>query len=166
MRCCRGCENNWRNLKSDFSVEPLCRSHALSRSAYSCYLPSMRVRRVFPMIARSSSSESRRHGTPCAATCGYLSERMAEIGFLWLDRSQFCLAKTDSHGAQGLPDKMSRVFGSKSAMAARLRVYSKSVRFSDTIRTCLREVTIHTIKSLRQTFGAMTRAHRITIGIS
>src|SRR5439155_488039 len=72
----------------------------------------------------------------------------------------------DMHGAQGLPDKMSRVFGSKSAMAARLRVCSKSVRFSDTIRTCLREVTIHTIKSLRQTFGAMTRAHRITIGIS
>src|SRR5438034_8996149 len=110
----------------------------------------MRVRRVFPMIARSSSSESRRHGTPCAATCGYLSECMAEIGFLWLDRSQFCLAKTDSHGAQGLPDKMSRVFGSKSAMAARLRECSESVGVGDTIGSRLREVAMHTIQSLRR----------------
>ena len=39
-------------------------------------------------------------------------------------------------------------------------------RSSDTIRTCLQELTIRTIKSLKQTSGAMTRAHRITIGIS
>src|SRR5437016_2362690 len=38
----------------------------------------------FPVIARSSSSQSRRRGTPCAASCAYLNERMAEIGFLWL----------------------------------------------------------------------------------
>src|SRR5438876_8885439 len=68
--------------------------------------------------------------------------------------------------ARGWLDKMNRVFESKSEMAARLREFSKSVRSSDTIRTCLREVIIHIIKSLRQTFGAMTRAHRITTGIS
>jgi hypothetical protein len=46
------------------------------------------------------------------------------------------------------------------------RESSQSARSSDMIRTCLRELTICTIKSLMQMSGAMIRAHRITIGTS
>src|SRR5437016_7891157 len=100
----------------------------------------------FPTIACSSSLESRRLGIPCAVSCDYLSERATEIGVLWLDLFQRCLGKTASPGAQVWRDKTSRDFEKKSEMAARLREFSRSARSSDTIRTCLREPTIHTIK--------------------
>src|SRR5947208_9842055 len=115
------------------------------------------------MIARSSFSESRQPGIRCAESCDYLNDRTEEIGFLWLDRSQCCSARTDSPGARVLPGKTSRVLERKSETAARLLEFSKSDTSLDTIRTCPLEVTIRIIKSLRKTFGAMTRVRRITI---
>src|SRR5439155_13632216 len=109
-------------------------------------------------------SELRRHGTPCAGSCDYSRKTGAESGLRWLDLFRCCLGKTASPGERGSPAKTSRAFESKNEMAARLRGSSRSARCSDTIRTCLRELTIRTIKSLMQMFGAMTRAHRITIG--
>src|ERR1700687_5333060 len=121
---------------------------------------------VFPMIARSSSSVSRRPGIQCVERCDYLNDRAVAIGLQWLDRFQCCLAKTASPGARALLGKTSQVFERKSEMAAHLQEFSRSGRSLDTIPTCLPEETIPIIKSLRQTFGAMTRARRITIAIS
>src|SRR5207244_2813319 len=122
--------------------------------------------RVFPMIALNSSSVSRRLGIRCVERCDYLNDRAVAIGLQWLDCFRCCLAKTGSPGAQDWPDKSSRVFERKSEMVAHLQEFSKSGRSLDTIPTCLPEGTIPIIKSLRQTFGATTRARRITIAIS
>src|SRR5262245_53496671 len=122
--------------------------------------------RGFLMIARSSSSESRRRGIRCEESCDYLNEAAAESGPLFLDPSQRCSARTASPGAQALQGKTSRALERKSETAARLLEFSKSDRSSDIILTCLPEATIHIIKSLRQTFGATTRARRITIATS
>src|SRR5439155_877551 len=84
--------------------------------------------RVFPMIALNSSSVSRRLGIRCVERCDYLNDRAVAIGLQWLDRSQRCLAKTGSPGAQDWPDKTSRVFERKSEMAAHPLEFSKSVR--------------------------------------
>src|SRR5437870_11408735 len=99
-----------------------------------------------PVIARSSSWGSPPRGIPWAGSCDYLSERGGENGFLLLGLSQCCLAKTVSPGARGLPGNTSRVFESKSEMAARPQEFSRLARFLDTIRTCLRELTIHMIR--------------------
>src|SRR6266487_681882 len=100
----------------------------------------------FRMIVRSSSSASRRLEIQCAESCDCLSDRVAESGRLWLDLFQCCLAKMESHGAQGSPDKTSLAFEKKSETAARLLEFSRSAKSSDTIRTCLPGPIIHTIK--------------------
>src|SRR6266496_589390 len=92
--------------------------------------------RVFPMIALNSSSVSRRLGIRCVERCDYLNDRAVAIGLQWLDRSQRCLAKTGSPGAQDWPDKTSRVFERKSEMAAHPLEFSKSGRCSDMLRAC------------------------------
>src|SRR5437763_933852 len=97
-------------------------------------------------IARSSSLVSRRLGIPCAERCDCLSDRVVGGGGPWLDLFRSCLAKMESLGAQGSPGKTSRVFERKSETAVRLREFSRSVKFSDTNRTCLLAATTRTIK--------------------
>src|SRR5436190_765534 len=91
---------------------------------------------VFLTIVRSSLSASLLHGIPCAASCAYLNERMAEIGRLGRGRFRCYLAKMVLRGAQGLPDKTSPVFGKKNGTVARLQAFSRLVRFSVTRHIC------------------------------
>src|SRR6266513_2612018 len=97
----------------------------------------------FQMIVRSSSSASRRHGIPCAASCVCLSDRVAENGNLWVDLSRFCLAKMELPGERASLDRTSRAFEKKNAMDERLRESSRSARFSGTTRICLQAPIIH-----------------------
>src|ERR1051326_4257288 len=115
------------------------------------------------MIALSLFSESRQLGIRCAESCDYSNYRAAAIGPHCLELFQFYLVRMDSPGDRALPGKTSRESERKSEMAGRLLEFSKLDRSLDTILTCLPEATIHIIKSRRQTFGATTRARRITI---
>src|SRR5207249_4647434 len=108
---------------------------------------------------------SRRRGIQCAATCDCLSVHTAGTGSLSPAPSRHCSAKVGLLGAQDSPVKMSPALEKKSETVARLRGFSRSARYLDTIRTSLLERIIRITKSRKLTCGAMTRDHLTTIGI-
>jgi hypothetical protein len=75
-----------------------------------------------------------------------LNDRAAAIGRQWLDLSRCCLEKMGLPGEQVSPDKTSPGFEKKSAMAERLREFSKSAKFLVMNRSCLRGPIIRIIR--------------------
>src|SRR5215831_12584179 len=145
-RDCGRCENKWRSRENAFPSELSCRSGVAWLPVYCSYRAFKCTLMAFQAIALNSSWESRPRGIPCAVSCDSLNERAAASGRRWPDRFRCCLARTESPGAPGSPDKTSLVFERKNATAARRQEFLRSARFLDTKRICRPAATIHTVK--------------------